>query len=270
MEKLKSPVDIFKLLDKSNCRECGFPTCMAFAAAVFNGQKKLSDCPHLDAGTIEKYEGIAAARSDIDEAAINKMEEMKQEVARIDLEAAAQRLRAPYRDGRITINCLGKNFNVAEDGRIFTDIHVNPWIAGPVFQYILHGEGLEPTGNWVAFRELKDGFSWESFFHSRCEEACREVADANPDFFDDLVSMWSGTQVEEQFESDISLVLRPLPLVPMMICYWKADEGMESQLNFFFDETADRNLDTGSLFRLTTGLVIMFQKIMLKHTSTAS
>ena len=40
--------DILGLLPKTNCRECGLPTCFAFAMAIVKGQKRLGDCPALD------------------------------------------------------------------------------------------------------------------------------------------------------------------------------------------------------------------------------
>lgn len=40
-----SILDILKLLPKSNCRACGYPTCMAFAAALRNGEVAPGDCP---------------------------------------------------------------------------------------------------------------------------------------------------------------------------------------------------------------------------------
>ena len=43
MSQLTNPMEIFKLLDKSNCRECREATCLAFAAAVFKGQKQLEN-----------------------------------------------------------------------------------------------------------------------------------------------------------------------------------------------------------------------------------
>ena len=43
----KNAMEIFKLLDKSNCRECGEKTCLAFAGAVYRGQKKIDECPRL-------------------------------------------------------------------------------------------------------------------------------------------------------------------------------------------------------------------------------
>ena len=42
-----SGLDIYKLLQKSNCRKCGFPTCLAFAMALANGKASLDACPDV-------------------------------------------------------------------------------------------------------------------------------------------------------------------------------------------------------------------------------
>ncbi|MHA1339428.1 MAG: (Fe-S)-binding protein [Promethearchaeota archaeon] len=38
---------IYKLLPRTNCKKCGKPTCMAFAADLAKGAVKLEDCPPL-------------------------------------------------------------------------------------------------------------------------------------------------------------------------------------------------------------------------------
>lgn len=40
-------IDILRLLPKTNCRECGEPTCMVFATKVAEGAKGPEDCPPL-------------------------------------------------------------------------------------------------------------------------------------------------------------------------------------------------------------------------------
>jgi acetyl-CoA decarbonylase/synthase complex subunit gamma len=40
-----SGLDIFKLLPKTNCGDCGVPTCMAFAMKLAQKKAKLSECP---------------------------------------------------------------------------------------------------------------------------------------------------------------------------------------------------------------------------------
>ena len=47
-------IEILRLLPKTNCRECGQPTCMVFAARVAEGAKFADDCPAMDKGKIEK------------------------------------------------------------------------------------------------------------------------------------------------------------------------------------------------------------------------
>jgi len=40
-------LEVFKLLPRTNCRECGVPTCMAFAAKLAEGEASLEECPAL-------------------------------------------------------------------------------------------------------------------------------------------------------------------------------------------------------------------------------
>jgi len=42
-----SPIDVYKLLPKINCKECGFENCMAFAAKVVNREITIEKCPPL-------------------------------------------------------------------------------------------------------------------------------------------------------------------------------------------------------------------------------
>ncbi|MDR1024488.1 MAG: acetyl-CoA decarbonylase/synthase complex subunit gamma [Treponema sp.] len=42
-------LDIFKLTPKTNCKECGSPTCMAFAMKAAQGTVTIDKCPHMSA-----------------------------------------------------------------------------------------------------------------------------------------------------------------------------------------------------------------------------
>jgi acetyl-CoA decarbonylase/synthase, CODH/ACS complex subunit gamma len=42
-----SGIQIYKLLPQTNCKECGFPTCLAFAMKLAAKQVELSLCPHV-------------------------------------------------------------------------------------------------------------------------------------------------------------------------------------------------------------------------------
>jgi len=46
-------LDIFKLTPKTNCKDCGNPTCMAFAMKVAQGTLTIDKCPHMSAEALK-------------------------------------------------------------------------------------------------------------------------------------------------------------------------------------------------------------------------
>lgn len=53
-------LDIFKLLPKTNCSDCGVPTCLAFAMKLAQKKAKLSECPHAS----EEAKSVLGAASE--------------------------------------------------------------------------------------------------------------------------------------------------------------------------------------------------------------
>ena len=265
MSRLKNPMEIFKLLDKSNCRECNEATCLAFAAAVFRGEKQLDECPHLESDIIEGFGGNTEQRKPVDQDLDKTVEQLKRKISKIDLSSSAQRLGATFLDGRLTIKVLGKDFSVDSKGNLSSDVHIHIRVTIPILSYIMDSAGMPVSGQWVPFRELKSGKTWYRLFGQRCEKPLKKLADTYTDLFEDMIHIFNGRQVEKHYASDISLVLHPLPKVPVLICYWRPEDGLESSLNVFFDSTAEDNLNIECIYALGTGLVRMFEKIALRH-----
>ena len=44
---MPTAIEFFKLLPKTNCKDCGQPTCLAFAMQLANQKAKIEDCPHV-------------------------------------------------------------------------------------------------------------------------------------------------------------------------------------------------------------------------------
>ena len=49
-----SGIQIYKMLPQTNCKECGFPTCLAFAMKLAAKQVELSGCPYVSEESKEK------------------------------------------------------------------------------------------------------------------------------------------------------------------------------------------------------------------------
>jgi len=267
MPPFKNHLEVLKLLPKTNCKECLLPTCLTFAVAVINGQKSLADCPHLDQETVARHGGGSERPDHVGEEQARRLEELRAEIAQVHFPSAAQRLGAPLARGNLVIKCLGKDFQVDPRGNVVSQCHTNPWLTIPLLNYIVRCQGDDLSGEWIPFRELDNGVERNPLFEQRCEKPLKRLADRQTDLFEDIIHIFSARPATDLFSSDIAIILHPLPRFPVLICYWKPEDGLESSLNIFFDAAANKVVDTGSVFNLVAGMTRMFEKITSSHGS---
>ena len=99
-------MEIFQLLDKSNCRDCGQKTCLAFAGAVFRDQTTLDRCPRLDQKIIERFSGDPEQQDSIEENREEYINRLKAEISHLDLDEAAQRTGGRVSNNKLTLKVL--------------------------------------------------------------------------------------------------------------------------------------------------------------------
>ncbi|MEN8135932.1 MAG: DUF3786 domain-containing protein [Thermodesulfobacteriota bacterium] len=266
MVQVRNPLEIYKLLPKTNCGRCYLPSCLAFAAAAVKGEKKLTDCPYLEQDEAEKFVGGVEMRDPDEMKRQQKVEALQESVAKLDLVEAAERLGGSLVNGSLMIRSLGKTFMVDRQGKVSSECHTHAGLTIPLLSYIVESKGGEPTGDWLPFRELRDGAPMSPLFTRKGEQGLQQLVDRHTDLLELLIDLFSGQRLLAGFSADISVVLYPLPKLPILICYWKAEEGMDSDLNIFFDSSASDHLGIRSIYALAVGLVMMFEKIARQHS----
>ncbi|MDY6850951.1 MAG: DUF3786 domain-containing protein [Thermodesulfobacteriota bacterium] len=264
MAKLNNHLDVIRILPKTNCKKCGLGTCLAFAVAVIQGTKVLSDCPDLDGGIIAEYQVRQVGRNKIEgdlEQIVGRLEE---KVRRVDFASTPARLGAKLTENGLAVTMLGKNFLVSREGGVESTCHTNMWLRIPLLNYVIRCRGREPSGQWMPLRELPGGADWGRFYEHRCEKPLKKIIDEYTNLFEIMIDVFQA-QPAQAFDSDIAVVLHPLPKVPLLICYWKPEDGMDSDLSLFWDANAEDNLNIDSLYYLGVGMTAMFEKIARTH-----
>ena len=265
MPSFSSHLEVLSLLPKTNCRQCRQASCLAFSVAVLQGKKATADCPYYQGSESPESGGGPGQESDLERDMRKTLENLQQQVREIDLEKAAERCGGLYRQGKLTLHCLGKPFSVDAAGAVHADCHVNRWVSIPILNYILDCTGRKPREEWIPLRETRGGADWWRLFGQRCEKPLKKVIDDYTDLLELLVEIFAGEPAPDSFDSDIAIVLHPLPRLPVLLCYWKIEEGMDSSLHLFFDVTAEENLRIEAIYSLCVGLVTMFEKISQTH-----
>jgi hypothetical protein len=265
MTATRKPLEIYAALPKTNCGQCASRTCLAFAAALVRGEVPPADCPCLDEAAAARVADYLDGRQPAYHEQEAELRRLRAGVAAIDLAASTERLGATVVGGRLGVKSLGRDFLIGREGSIVSDCHTHAGLAIPLLRYVLFSRGGRPTGKWLPFRELEQAAGRGLHFEQMCEKPLKRLVDTHTELLKDLIDIFSGERSVNLFGSDVSLVLFPLPRIPVLICYWEPEDGMESSLHIFFDATATDHLSAEWIHSLCAGLAAMFEKITLKH-----
>jgi Domain of unknown function (DUF3786)/Putative Fe-S cluster len=265
-------LEILRHLPRNNCRECRLPSCMAFANQVAQGLRKPGDCPYLDRALpgLADLGPIASAGSNENE---ERLLELRERIQHVDLAAVADRVGGRLDATSLVIQCLGRDFTIDNQSELRSQCHANFWVLIPLLDYVIHaaeppppGVGREPRGEWIKYDELGQGLSGSDYFSKTCESALCRLVDVHPDLFADLLDLFAAEHVDHGFDADLSVVLRPLPKVPLLVCHWKADPPFDSKLSIYFDRVTPSHLSGEATTILVMGIVEMLKRIVTRHT----
>jgi hypothetical protein len=110
--------------------------------------------------------------------------------------------------------------------------------------YLAGGEGAEPTGRWVAYRDLQGGRFYEPVVARSVEEPLAARFGADIEAFLAACSALGG-KVEEFGDASCSFKL--FPRVPLVFILWRADEEFGAKAQVLFDSSSIRNLNAFDL-----------------------
>jgi len=263
-----SVVDLYRdVLPKTNCGDCGFSTCIAFAGMVVSARHPLDGCPHLMPETVarcsrelgEQYAAGKWTQRDLAEDALKWAVERSASMNLADLpdriggslveRGAGPALKLPYFSGHVLI---GERDIQRPDG---TDL--TRWEKVFLFNHVAQGGTRRPTGKWKGFEAFPNTVSKVKTMSSQVEGP---LADRFHGRLEELVgaAVRIGGQDHAGVENgaDAAFFFQPLPRVPLMLLFWDEDpsEGFSASARLLFDETVTDHLDIESIVFLSERL----------------
>jgi len=263
-----SPVDIYKnILPKTNCGDCNFPTCLAFASMVVKEKIPLNKCPHLGPAVIEKYKEILQKQ-------YSEGKHLKKDVSKEALEWAKKKASSIKIEDLQDI--IGGNF-YKDSGNCFLEL---PYFAdriviseenisyknGPslntleqvlIYNHIMKKGSSKPNGKWKAIEEFPNSVSKIVSMRDSVENPLVARFDGYTEELLEAAERIGGVNItEKQKFADLVLLFRPFPRIPVMLLFWEEDkeEGFDAKAKLLFDETITEHLDLESIIFLSERL----------------
>ena len=260
-----SVLDIFRILPGRNCRDCGYMTCLAFAAAVIKEGVSIETCPHLsdDVSQIaprlkrQQQAGIGKRRVKVEMAA----EALLEKIAPLNFKPIAPGLGATYGiEGErpyLEIRYFGLPYRILKDG-----VHYppgsddNPWDAVLLYNFVYSRGNSESSGKWIAMQDLQNSVSKAADI-KELQQKIASWGDAHWDKLLENAEKLGGERTALETPADLSMLFHPLEKVPVLVIFYKSDaaEGFRADAQFLFDSRIVSYLDMEATVYLVERLV---------------
>ncbi len=263
-----SVVDLYRdILPKTNCKDCGFPTCMAFASMVVSEKHPIKNCPHLTQEVIkacekELAEQYAAGKWLKRDMKQDALEWAKEKSASMKIEDLPDRIggRLIEKDGKPALELPYFNERIIitperimhADGSAMTRYE-------QVFIYIHMAQGGSalPKGKWRNLVEIPNTVSKMISMKDHVETPLIEKFQGKTEALKQAALKIGGIDKHDAFPtSDVAMLFQPLPRVPVMLMFWDGHEedGFGAEAKLSFDDTITRHLDIESIMFLSERL----------------
>ena len=257
-----NPLEILQRTPKTNCGECGHPTCLAFAAAVARAGADIKICPYIDLQGLDVTP--LNGKKDLEDLGEQVAEEhdwelvkhLQKKVSKIDFNSVARLLGASWDKHNpdiLTLRYLGQEVMLGKyEILLSNDTVVDPRDQILLYNYLHSGGGKKPDGTWIGMESLPNAISKTKTLATYCEKKIAKFLSGKPvQLLTDLGPQLDGYDGPSDLGSTAtsSLVVPVLPMVPQYLLFWEEDTdvGIEAKAKVLFDHNVLDFLDLESL-----------------------
>jgi len=257
-----NPHDILHRTPKTNCGECGYPACLAFAAAVARAGADISTCPYINLQGLQV--NVLSGKKDMENLAEQVAEEqdwalikhLQQKVSELDFGSIAAALGATWNQQKpdiLSLRYLGSEVMLGKTAiRMGNDTVVDPRDQILLYNYVHSCGGNKPDGTWIGMESLPNSISKIKTLATYCEKRVAKLLSGKPPYLlTELGLHLDGYEGPTDLGSTAtsSLVVPVLPMLPQYLLFWEEDTdvGIEAEAKVLFDHNVLDFLDLESL-----------------------
>lgn len=248
-----NPLEVVARTPKNNCRECGYPTCLAFGAAVAATGIDPRRCPHIN------LEGLAveAAGVDLENAARQRdlalVEHLQGKIAGADFAALAPNLGAIWKAANpeiMTFAYLGQEVSLGRNGILIAGREPeDPRDQILLYNYVHSGGGAPPAGPWLGLESLPNSIAKVRTLATYCEAPLARLFSGRPAAEVVTGALAAGGTLIANPAATLTFVFPVLPRLPQQVIFWEAEpeDGFAARVKVLFDQRVLDFLDLESL-----------------------
>lgn len=250
-----TPFEIVKRTPKTNCGQCGYPTCLAFSAAVAKSGEAFAKCPYLDTTGLkalpdERGPALEELSGQRDLALI---EHLKDKISTLDFTRIAAPLGASLcGEGNQTLSFpfLAQEVLLSRQGILLNGrTPEDPRDQILIYNYIHSQGGAAPALDWIGLETLPNSISKVRTLATYCENRLAELFTPLPGETIMAACHQLGGVAHPAPSATLGCIIPVLPRIPQYLVYWEAEpeDGFPAKVKILFDRQVSDFLDLESL-----------------------
>lgn len=253
-----NPYQFLRHTPGSNCGQCGYPACLAFAAAVTKAGVRADLCPHLKREGLppELLGGTDNAASDAldrssEERELTLAVHLRSKMQGLDFCSLAPRLGADWSAEEpdvLRFTFLGRPVQLGAAGVFINgEPPVDPRDQILLYNYAASGGGRQPDGTWIGMESLPNSISKVRTLAVYCEQRLAERFSGRLERLTALCRNIGAAEGSVEQSADLAFIVPTLPCVPLFLLFWEQEEEFSATVKVLFDHHVLDFLDLESL-----------------------
>jgi hypothetical protein len=256
------PFEFLKFTPKTNCRECGYAACLAFAAAVTKGGENPGKCPYVNISRLgDEFSmagrvtgGLSGAIGVLDEKDMALVAHLKSKIREVDFSEIAPILGCTWsgvEDNLLSFRYLGHDVTLSGEG-VFLDGKEaeEPRDQILLYNYIFYGGGAAISDVWVGLESLPNSISKVRTLRVYCEERIANYFCGKEALLKECAGKIDAVSRDHQKPGcSAAFQIAVLPRLPMLLLFWDEDreDGFPPRVKILYDQNVLDVLDIESL-----------------------
>ena len=256
------PLEFLKFTPKTNCGECGYAACLAFAAAVTKGGENPGKCSYVDISRLgDEFSpasrgkgGLSGVAGLLNEKDMALVAHLKSKIKEVDFSVIASKLGCACSgvdDNVLSFRYLGHDVTLSGKGLFFDGEEAEePRDQILLYNYIFYGGGAATSGVWVGMESLPNSISKVRTLRVYCEERIANYFCGKVALLRECAGRIDAVSRDDQEPGcSAAFQIAVLPCLPMLLLFWDEDreDGFPPRVKILYDQNVLGVLDIESL-----------------------
>ncbi len=130
---------------------------------------------------------------------------------------------------------------------------------GLILHYIAYSKGIQPSGNWIQFYQIKDATLYQPVFKKRTIDIINKAVKTPEQFFAKALKL--GGKEIDFISSARAFKFSAFPFFPILLVYYEGDDEIPWELKFLFDQNCISNLPPEDIVITSQFISLQFFKV---------